>query len=176
MNYKSIFAGLLACMMILGCGDKKDTNIPAPSQAISKQEHTATPTKITDNIPEKLAKNMELIKPKSMSLSDGVLRIVLDKPIVTQEVYKSVLSYGACYSLWKDEKNGWGKSKIQRIEVMNRSEGSGFALIDARKSCEKLGNLPEEKAAEYRNKHTWVCVASSPCRERRQGEKIAGDE
>lgn len=127
-------------------------------------------------IPGPLQSSLDQFALLDSTLKDGVLRVVLNRSVVNQETYKTVITMGACATLWMD-KAGWGKAKIERIEVMNRVQGQGFAFVGGRKACADLGHAKGEEASRrYLAAHTWVCVAGFPCRERRPGEKTSGDE
>ena len=131
-----------------------------------------------DNIPSELRKSVYHFDLLDATLSDGALRLVVNRPVVNQDVYKSMIRLGACHPLWAIGPKGWGRAKIDRIEVVNSIQHQGLAFVGGRKSCAELGKINDvgNTKRDYFAAHTWVCVAGAPCRERRPGEVISGDD
>lgn len=132
---------------------------------------------IADTIPLELDKSIRNFAIAEKSLEQGVLRVVIARSVVNQETYSTFIKLGVCAPLWEDAKRGWRDTKIDRVEVLNKSQGQGFAFIGGRKACMELGHAKGADASKgYLADHTWVCVAGFDCRPRRPGEKTSGDE
>jgi len=130
-----------------------------------------------DSIPVDLDKSIRGFAIAEKTLEDGVLRVAFNRSVVNQETYSTFINLGVCAPLWEDAKRGWSAAKIERVEVLNKSHGQGYAFMGGRKSCLELGHAPGNDAAKrYLADHTWVCVAGFDCRPRRPGEKTSGDE
>lgn len=132
-----------------------------------------------DQIPPKVAETIKVFKINQSTLNDGVLRVRFTTPVVRFENYAFFVR-GICQALWIDSQNkkgGFEVANITRIETVNDISAQGYAFIDARKSCNTLGQI--SGGSEYQNKFiaskTWVCVAGNPCRPRRDGELTSGD-
>ena len=132
-------------------------------------------TVYADPIPAQLKKSIMGFDVQGIDLKNKTLRIVLNRPVATQDIYREVIRLGVCAPLWLDSKHGWEKAEIEKIEVMNKIQGQGFAFTGGRKSCDDLGSAKGSDENRYFDSHTWVCVAGFPCRPRRDGEKISGD-
>lgn len=128
-----------------------------------------------DSIPPKLVELIKVYQTEGYGLSEGVLKVKLKKPIISNDTYRGFIT-GACTPLLLSKKgDGWGNARINRIEIVNEAGGQGFAFPDARKSCVEYGDINGYEENAFFTKKTWVCVAGNPCRPRREGEKISGD-
>ncbi|HDR9024789.1 TPA: hypothetical protein QDB09_005396 [Burkholderia vietnamiensis] len=128
-------------------------------------------------LPAGLQKSLKPFAIASARIEGGALRINVNRPTVTRDIYSSIVSMGACSPLWSDARKGWGGASITSVEVRNAIGAQGFAFRGGRNECAELGNS-EGSAAEraYIDAHTWVCVAGNACRPRRPGEVTAGDD
>jgi hypothetical protein len=125
-------------------------------------------------LPPDLKKQLKPFQIRSVVVDDGVVRVTMDRPFVkTAMVSNFYRAY--CSPVWESPKRAWGGVDLKRIEVLNNSQSHGVAFNGGRKECMEAGNLAGG-SAEYVARHTWVCVAGNPCRERRRGEKTAMDE
>lgn len=127
-------------------------------------------------LPPMLKSSLSGFALTASSLDGGVLRLVVDRPVVNQELYRTVVRQGVCMPLWSDARKGWSDSKIDRLEVVNRTQVQGFALVDARPSCVALGKLSSNAEDQFFAARTWVCLAGAPCRKRRPDEHTSGDD
>lgn len=107
--------------------------------------------------------------------NEQTLRITIDRPIVYYDGYKNDVSWTFCGARWTD-KNAFGKYNWQKFEVMNETQGQGFAFVGTKKDCDVLGGKFENEQAhdKFLADHTWICVAGS-CRPRKEGEKAVGE-
>jgi hypothetical protein len=131
-----------------------------------------------DQVPPNLQKWLKPYAIKETTIEGGALKITMNRPIVTREIFYSVVLRGVCMPLQFDEKKGWGAAQISRVEVRNAIGAQGFAFQGGRKECHELSQVSgdREPSQKYVDAHTWVCVAGNDCRARRPGEVIAGDE
>lgn len=133
-----------------------------------------------DQIPSKVAETIKVFKINQSTLNDGVLRVRYTTPIVRFDNYAFFVK-GICQTLWMaslDKKDGWAGSNITRIETVNDMSTQGFAFIDARKSCGTLSQVSGggDTERKFIASKTWICIAGNPCRQRREGERTAGDD
>ncbi len=102
-----------------------------------------------------------------------VLRVVLKAPEVSLTRFKSVVSLSMCAPHWRKMPDAKGFNP-QRVEVVNASQTQGYALANPfQATCDILG-MPAPGA--YLDRHTWVCTEGTPCRARKQGERLASDQ
>lgn len=137
-----------------------------------------TGSTLADPIPMSLVREIKVFQIEESSLAEGVLRVRYKKPVVTQDIFRTFVN-ASCTPLWLDQKkDGWEKARIDRVEVVNQVGAQGFAFIGGRTACAELGKVSGGSIAahEYMATRTWVCVAGSPCRPRRTGERTSGDE
>ena len=129
-------------------------------------------------LPASLQRSLAPYSIKSAAIESGALKITVNRPTVTRDIYSSIVSMGACSPLWSDARKGWGASTITSVEVRNAIGAQGFAFRGGRKECAELGQVSGGGAEvrKYVDAHTWVCVAGMECRPRRPGEVTAGDE
>lgn len=129
-------------------------------------------------LPADLQKSLKPYSIKDASLDGGVLRVTMDRPTVTRDMYYSIVSMGACAPLWSDKRKAWGGAQIERMEVRNAIKAQGFAFAGGRKECAELGSVEggDTAAKKYVEARTLVCVAGNECRPRRPGEVTAGDQ
>ena len=129
-------------------------------------------------LPASLQRSLAPYSIKSAVIDGGALKISVNRPTVTRDIYWSIVSMGACSPIWSDARKGWGATKITSVEVRNAIGAQGFAFRGGRKECVEMGNVSGggAEARKYVEARTWVCVAGMECRPRRPGEVTAGDE
>lgn len=129
-------------------------------------------------LPADLQKSLKPYSIKEATLDAGVLRITMDRPTVTRDMFYNIVSIGTCAPLWSDKRKAWGGANIDRVEVRNAIKAQGFAFTGGRKECGELGSVAGGDAAakRYVEARTLVCVAGMECRPRRPGEVTAGDQ
>lgn len=129
-------------------------------------------------LPQDLQKSLKPYAIKDASLQTGVLKVVMDRPVVTWTMYYNIVTWAACAPLWESKAKAWGGGDIKRIEVRNGTAAQGFAFVGGRKECAELGSMKggEAAAKTYIEAKTLVCVAGNDCRQRRPGEVTAGDQ
>ena len=131
---------------------------------------------MAESIPPELVKHLKPFKIEEVNLKGNVLRIRVSSSVVNQDTFRAIAS-ASCAPLWMNgKKDGWDKAQIDRVEVINQIGAQGFAFIGGRKSCADLANVTGDNEHTFIASRTWVCVAGNPCRPRRDGEKISGDD
>lgn len=93
-----------------------------------------------DSIPPSVLKWIKPFQTQSIELSSGVLRVVMNRETVSDSMYHSVAIDGVCTALFGEAK-GWGNARIDRIEVLNSVSAQGYALLDAKNTCRRVGDL-----------------------------------
>lgn len=128
-------------------------------------------------LPAPLEKSLRGYDLNMMTLDKGVLRLAYRRPVVKFDQFAGLVENGACMPLLMDQKGGWGRAAIDRIEVRTNAGTQGYAIGGARKVCTDIGGIAggSAKVREYLVKVAEVCVAGD-CRPRRPGEKTSGDE
>lgn len=156
---------------------RNPATLPLPALVVCVATCLGLSEAFADTIPLELDKSIKGFAIAEKSLEHGALRVVFAHPVVNQETYSTFIRLGVCAPLWDDAKRGWRDAKIDRVEVLNKSQGQGFAFIGGRKACMELGHAKGADASKgYLADHTWICVAGFDCRPRRPGEKTSGDE
>ncbi|MDL2284269.1 hypothetical protein LJC19_03910 [Oxalobacter sp. OttesenSCG-928-P03] len=116
-------------------------------------------TACADPVPPRLMRNLKGHHVMRVTLKKGVLRLVTTHGVVSHDIYENVIREGTCSVLLGDPEKGWGKSRIDRIEVMNRDERQGYAFVDARKACLELGKITDDAGKKtYFSGQTWICT------------------
>lgn len=115
-----------------------------------------------DPVPPAIVKALKPFTIKSAELSSGVLRVVMDRPMVSVDMYRAAGIRGACHSLIGNPK-AWGKAKIERIEVLNDIAAQGYALEDAAQICTAIadGKLTADQEEKRIADTTVGCIAGN---------------
>lgn len=82
----------------------------------------------------------------------------MKRSMVSDSMYHSVAVSGVCTALFA-EANGWANAKIERIEVVNDISAQGYALLDAKSTCRRIGNLNVEETKKLVSAQTVACIA-----------------
>lgn len=115
-------------------------------------------------VPSELQRNLKAYATKSIELKGDVLRVTMDKPVVTHEMYRMIVVGGVCGSLWTG-KGGWGTTKIERAEVLNNLGAQGFAMTDLKSACDAIGTAKGDEYKPLVQRNTVTCVVGE-CRAR----------
>jgi len=113
-----------------------------------------------DSVPPTILKYTKSFQTHSIALSAGTLRVVMKRPMVSDLMYRSVAVNGICQALI-GEPNGWGSAKVDRIEVLNDIAAQGYALLDARATCQRIGSLTDVEVKKLVTAQTVNCVSGS---------------
>ena len=120
------------------------------------------PTAQADPVPPTILKWVKPYQTHSVELSSGVLRVTMARTMVSDDMYRAVAINGVCSALFGEAK-GWGSAKIERIEVLNNLAAQGYALLDAKNSCQRIGASNDAEAKKVVAAQTVNCRAGN-CR------------
>lgn len=113
-----------------------------------------------DSVPPTILKHIKPFQIDSVGLASGTLRVVMKRPMVSDFMYHSVAINGICTALF-GEPNGWGNARIDRIEVLNDIGAQGFALLDAKTTCGRVGKLADVESKQAVAAQTVSCISGS---------------
>lgn len=92
------------------------------------------------NIPEALQKPLAMHSVKSASMDGGVLRVALDKPVLTELTYSTFIYHGICAEQWRNPAK-FAKAGVTRVEVLDAAGAAGFAFDGDAATCADMGQL-----------------------------------
>lgn len=111
------------------------------------------------NVPEPLHKSLGNHGLKSAQLDKGVLRVQMDKPVVTELMYATFIYNGICAEQWRNPSR-FATLALTRVEVLDASATHGFAF-DAREDiCVEMGQMGKNFRTLI-NARTVVCNAGA---------------
>jgi hypothetical protein len=119
---------------------------------------------MANEVPSELRRNLKPYATKSIDLKNEVLRVTMDRPMVTPEIYRTIVVGAVCGSLWTG-KGGWGAAKIERAEVLNNIGAQGFAMTDLKRTCDAIGTAKGDEYKPLLERNTVTCVVGE-CRKR----------
>lgn len=109
-----------------------------------------------DKVPASIQKSLKPFSIKYIDFSSGVLRVVMDSPIVGLSMYRAVGVNAACDALFTDKKSA---ARISKIEVLNSIAKQGYALDGGGKTCDIYNSAIGDIADKYIADHTVSCIA-----------------
>lgn len=119
-----------------------------------------------DPVPPRLMRSLKGQHVMKATLQKGILKLVTTYDVVSPEIYKKVVEEGNCSVLLAHPEKGWGKARIEGIEVLSRNERQGYIFLDARRACLELDAIKDNgKRSAYFAGKTGVCreaVCDSP--------------
>lgn len=127
--------------------------------------------------PAEVLSVLKAYQTNSVSIEPGnVVLVVLPRPVATWPIAQNLYT-AFCYPAAEGKPRPWGGTSFSRLEVRNDIKAQGYSLPTSAVDCKTIGHISAD-AAEKQKRLTaaWVCVAGNPCRERRPGEKTAGDQ
>lgn len=92
------------------------------------------------NVPEPLNKSLHLHGTKSAAMEGGVLRVLLNKPILTELTYFTFIYHGVCADQWRYPEE-FAKMGLQRVEVLDAAGAAGFAFDGNTATCADMGQM-----------------------------------
>lgn len=96
---------------------------------------------------------------KAAQMQDGVLRVVLTKPELTELTYYTYVYHDICAHQWRQPQI-FAQWKLQRVEVFNVSTSQGFAFDARGPVCADMGQMGQN----YRSviaQRTQACKAGA---------------
>lgn len=114
---------------------------------------SSIPLASAEPVPASIAKQLKPLDIKSVELNNKVLRIDMNRPRVTEDIYATVVN-NVCTSLIL-EPSSWGKIDFQRIEVVNDFGAQGRVFNGGAAECKAIGKLTMDQVnQEFLPEHT----------------------
>jgi len=107
------------------------------------------------NVPAPLQKSLSHHGLKSAELDQGVLRLRMDKPDISELVYATFVYHGICAEQWRSPERFVGVN-LARVELLNTNATQGYAFDARGDVCVQMGQMGKN----YRtliNQHTARC-------------------
>lgn len=114
-------------------------------------------------VPPGIDEALKNIKLKSRSLEGGTLRIVMNVPLVSRDMYWSAV-WMTCSEQWANPAS-LRSTRIDRIEVLNHVDAQGFALPGGKATCDVIGKMKGDRSERYVQDRAESCEAGV-CRKR----------
>lgn len=112
------------------------------------------------NVPEPMHKPFNNHNLKTAQLSDqGVLRVQIDKPAISQLVYSTFIFNGICSEQWRNPAR-FATLKLTRVEVFDNSGAQGFAFDPSGDLCKQMGSMGKNFGAMIAER-TVTCSAGT---------------
>lgn len=86
-----------------------------------------------------LAKAFEMMGPTHTVIEDDVLYVVLPQQRITDTIYQTTISFGACIAMAFGELD---LSGIDEIHVANQFGAQGYVYEGGEEGCERLNEMP----------------------------------
>lgn len=110
-------------------------------------------------VPASIAKQLKPLDIKSVELENSVLRVDMNRPRVTEDIYATVIN-SVCASLIL-EPGSWEKTDFQRVEVVNSFGAQGRVFSGGAAECKAIGKLTMDQVnQEFLPEHTSLWSAS----------------
>lgn len=107
------------------------------------------------NVPEPLNKALHSHGTKSAAMNEGTLRVVLDKPALTELTYYTFIYHSICAEQWRAPEP-FAKMGLKRVEVLDAAGAAGFAFDGDAATCAAMGQM----GMNYR---TFISQRTTPC-------------
>lgn len=123
----------------------------APALALAQPQFT--------NVPEGLHKPLLGNGLKSAQMHQGVLRLQVDKPQLSELVYSSFIFHSICAGQWRNPQQ-FASYGLARVEMLNASGAEGYAFDARGEVCAQMGRMGQN----YRQliaQHTTPCQAGA---------------
>jgi hypothetical protein len=107
------------------------------------------------NVPAPLQKALRGNALKTVQLDNGVMRLLMDKPVVTELVYSTFIFHNICAEQWHNPEQ-FAKLALTRVELLNATGAQGFAFDARGDVCVQMGQLGK-------NFRTFIGQRTVPC-------------
>lgn len=111
------------------------------------------------NVPAPLQKSLVHHGLKSAQLDQGVLRLQMDKPEITELVYATFIYHGICAEQWRSPERFAGVP-LNRVELLNTTGAQGYAFDARGDVCVQMGQLGKNFRS-FIQQHTVACEAGA---------------
>lgn len=119
---------------------------------------------LATDVPPEMLRILKVYQTKSIDLKGDALRVTMARPMVTHDMYQTIVVGAVCGSLWTG-KGGWGKTKIDRAEVVNDLGAQGFAMINLKPTCDLIATAKGDEYKPIVQRNTVPCIVGE-CRAR----------
>ena len=93
------------------------------------------------NVPEPMHKPLNNHSLKTAQFdSKGVLRVQMNKPVVSELVYATFIYNGICAEQWRNPER-FATLALTRVEVLDAAAAQGFAFDASGDICEQMGQM-----------------------------------
>lgn len=113
------------------------------------------------NVPEPLNKSLRSEGTKSAAMDGGVLRVVLNKPVLSELAFFTFIYHDVCAEQWR-KPEPFAKMGLKRVEVLDAAGTDGFAFDGDTATCADMGQMGK-------NFRTFIGQRTSKCEAGRCG-------
>ena len=99
-----------------------------------------------NHLPAPLNKSLRGNAIKSAQLDNGVLRLQMDKPAVSELVYSTFVFHNICAEQWHHP-DQFAKLALAKVELLNASGQQGYAFDARGDVCVQMGQLGKKFGA-----------------------------
>ena len=92
------------------------------------------------NVPAPLQKSLAHHGLKTAQLDNGVLRLQMDKPEISELVYSTFIYHGFCAEQWRSPERFAGVP-LNRVELLNTNSTQGYAFDVRGDVCVQMGQM-----------------------------------
>lgn len=92
------------------------------------------------NVPEPLNHSLGSHGTKSAAMDGGTLRVVLNKPVLTELTYYTFIYHAICAEQWRAPEP-FAKMGLKRVEVLDAAGAAGFAFDGDAATCADMGQM-----------------------------------
>lgn len=107
------------------------------------------------NVPEPLNHSLRSEGTKSASMEGGVLRVILNKPALSELAFFSFIYHDICAEQWRKPES-FAKMGLKRVEVLDAAGVAGFAFDGDTATCADMGQMGK-------NFRTFIGQRTSKC-------------
>lgn len=110
------------------------------------------------NVPEAMQKPLSNHTLKTAEMDKaGMLRLQMDKPVLSELVYSNFIVHGICAEQWRNPER-FASWALTRVEVFDASAAEGFAFDARGDICEQMGRMGQ-KIKPLVDQRSVVCQA-----------------
>ena len=109
------------------------------------------------NVPETLQKSLQGNSLKTAQLDQGVLRLQMDKPVVSELVYSTLVFHNICGVQWHYPEQ-FAQFALKRVELLDAAGAQGYAFDTRGDVCVQMGQLGKNFRT-FIAQHTVKCDA-----------------
>ena len=109
------------------------------------------------NVPETLQKSLQGNSLKTAQLDQGVLRLQMDKPVVSELVYSTLIFHNICGVQWHYPEQ-IAQFALKRVELLDAAGAQGYAFDTRGDVCVQMGQLGKNFRT-FIAQHTVKCDA-----------------